>query len=80
MTRSIPDASTSESRDACASKWLRASDRGRPVVATSSAMTAAAKPGGVLIPVPTAVPPSGSSPMRGSDPDSRSTPVRIAAA
>ena len=37
-------------------------------------MIAAEKPGGVLMPVPTAVPPSGSSPMRGSEASSRSTP------
>ena len=40
----------------------------------SSSMTAAAKPGGVLMPVPTAVPPSGSSASRGSDACSRSWP------
>jgi hypothetical protein len=43
-------------------------------------MIAAANPGGVLIPVPTAVPPSGSSPIRGSEARSRSTPYWTAAA
>ena len=43
-------------------------------------MTAGAKPAGVLMPVPTAVPPRGSSPIRGSDACSRSTPCRTAAA
>jgi hypothetical protein len=37
-------------------------------------MMAEEKPGGVLMPVPTAVPPSGSSPIRGSEACSRSTP------
>jgi hypothetical protein len=40
----------------------------------SRPMTAAAKPGGMLIPVPTAVPPSASSASLGSDASSRSTP------
>ena len=43
-------------------------------------MIAAAKPGGVLMPVPTAVPPSGSSPTRGREARRRSTPYRTAAA
>ena len=74
MVRSCPDASTSPSRAPCASKWLRASVNGRPVAALSSSMTAAANPGGVLMPVPTAVPPSGSSASRGSEDCSRSIP------
>ena len=37
-------------------------------------MIAAANPGGVLMPVPTAVPPSGSSPIRGREACSRSMP------
>ena len=48
--RSIPDASTRASRPPWASKWSRASRRGRPVVATRRAMTAAANPGGALMP------------------------------
>ena len=44
------------------------------------AATAAAKPAGVLMPVPTAVPPRGSSRTRGSTASSRSTPYRIVAA
>ena len=45
-------------------------------LAGSSAITSAANPAGVLMPVPTAVPPSGSSPTRGSDARSRSMPYR----
>jgi hypothetical protein len=71
---SWPEASTSESRELCASKWSRASDSGRSMSAASLSMIAAAKPGGVLIPVPTAVPPRGSSPIRGSEACSRSMP------
>ena len=80
MVRSWPEVSTIPSRAPCASKWLRASVSGSPVTRASSAMTAAEKPGGVLIPVPTAVPPSGSSASRGSEEWSRSTPYRICAA
>ena len=43
-----------------------------PVLSPSTSMTRAAKPGGVLMPVPTAVPPSGSSRTRGSTDSSRS--------
>ena len=46
---------------ACASKWLAASTNGSPVRRAISAMTAAANSGCELMPVPTAVPPSGSS-------------------
>ena len=74
MVRSWPEASTSPSRELCASKWSRASVSGRSSSPASRSMIAAANPGGVLMPVPTAVPPSGSSPMRGSEARSRSTP------
>ena len=74
MVRSWPLSSTSPSRAPWASKWLRASVSGRPVVWRSSSMTAAAKPGGVLIPVPTAVPPRASSATRGRVASSRSIP------
>ena len=57
IVRSAPDISTSPSRFDCASKWLRASVSGRPVCSTRFAMTFCGKPSGVLIPVPTAVPP-----------------------
>ena len=72
IVRSTPLSSTSESRVPCASKWLRASVNGCPVASASRAIAAAAKPGGVLMPVPTAVPPRGSSRTRGSTPSSRS--------
>ncbi len=80
IVRSWPEASTSPSRAPCASKWSRASVSGRPVAEATSAMTAALKPGGVLMPVPTAVPPSGSSASRGREACRRSTPYRTWAA
>ncbi len=55
-----------------ASKWLRASVNGSPVDSDSASITCAGKPAGVLMPVPTAVPPSGSSRTRGSTDSSRS--------
>ena len=64
MTRSAPDASTSPSRAPWASKWSFASVTGSLVEDASSAMTAAENPAGVLIPVPTAVPPRGTSATR----------------
>ena len=73
MVRSTPLSSTSESRVPCASKWLRASVNSWPVRSESTAIVRAAKPSGVLMPVPTAVPPSGSSRTRGSTASSRST-------
>ena len=75
-----PDASTSASREPCASKWFRASRSGRPVSSMRTPMTFSAKPGGVLIPVPTAVPPSGSSATRGRTARIRSPPYRTCAA
>src|SRR3954452_16475250 len=74
---SCPDSSTRPSRAPCASKWSSASLSSRPVRRLSSAITAAAKPGGVLIPVPTAVPPRGSSATRGRVARTRSAPRRI---
>ena len=68
------ETSTRPSRFACASKWLRASVRGRPVSSASSSITRAEKPAGVLIPVPTAVPPRGTSATRGRDAFTRSMP------
>ena len=63
-TRRAPDASTNASRAPCASKWSRASVIGNPVSAASRRMTSCGKPFGVLIPVPTAVPPRGTSATR----------------
>ena len=74
MVRSAPDASTRPSRAPWASKWSRASVSGSPVSRTMIAITEAANPGGVLIPVPTAVPPSGSSATRGMVASIRSMP------
>jgi hypothetical protein len=66
MTRSWPDSSTSASRAPWASKWSLASLNGSSVASLSFWMTRRANPGGVLMPVPTAVPPKASSAMRGS--------------
>jgi len=80
IVRSCPLVSTTPSRAPCASKWSRASVRGSPVTRATSSMTAAENPGGVLMPVPTAVPPRGSSASRGRDARSRSTPYETCAA
>ena len=80
MVRSTPLSSTRESRVPCASKWLRASVNSCPVRSESTAIVRAANPSGVLMPVPTAVPPSGSSRTRGSTASSRSTAYRTVAA
>lgn len=74
MVRAAPDISTRPSRAPCASKWLRASVRGRPVCSPSSSMTRWGKPWGVLMPVPTAVPPSGTSAVRATAACTRSMP------
>ena len=74
ITRSTPLASTSASRPPAASKWFRASVSGSPVEDASRAMTRAANSGGALSPVPTAVPPRGSSPSRGKIASTRSAP------
>ena len=60
-TLRAPDSSTTASWADCASKWSTASRKGSPVVSATRAMTAAAKPGAALRPVPAAVPPRGSS-------------------
>jgi hypothetical protein len=78
--RSIPLASTSASRPPAASKWLRASISGSLRSAASLAMTPGANPSGAFKPVPTAVPPSGSSPIRPRDSRTRSAPRPTAAA
>ena len=80
IVRSWPEVSTSASRAPWASKWLRASVSGSPVSAAISAITSAANPAGALIPVPTAVPPSGSSASRGRADSSRSMPYSTCAA
>ena len=45
IVRSTPLASTSASREPCASKWSRASVSGRPMSAASLAITCAGEPG-----------------------------------
>ena len=74
IVRSWPETSTSPSRLAWASKWLRASVMGRPVCCASSSTTRAENPAGVLMPVPTAVPPWGTSATRGREASMRSMP------
>ena len=65
ITRSTPLASTSASRPPAASKWFRAWVRGSSIDDASREIARPANPGGALRPVPTAVPPRGSSPSRG---------------
>ncbi len=77
IVRRAPDASTRPSRLACASKWSFASVIGSSVSSTMSSMTFCGKPSGVLMPVPTAVPPSGTSATRESTDCTRSMPRRI---
>ncbi len=80
IVRSWPDISTRPSRALCASKWSVASVIGRPVFSARISMTRCGKPIGVLMPVPTAVPPSGTSAVRGREASTRSMPRRICAA
>jgi hypothetical protein len=78
IVRSAPDASTRPSRAACASKLFFAGVRAStPVALTSSATTFGPNPSGALSPVPTAVPPMGSSPSRGRQATTRSIPASI---
>ena len=56
-----PLVSTDASRAPGASKWFRASRKRHPVILLSREMAFLAKAGWVFIPVPTAVPPRGSS-------------------
>ncbi len=58
-----PWANTMVSRDACRSKWFPASQKPSPTAWPMRLMVFSANSGCVLIPVPTAVPPSGSSAM-----------------
>src|SRR5690625_4795537 len=74
MLRSWLEASTNPSRLAWASKWLRASVIAKPDSSDKISMTRCEKPMGVLIPVPTAVPPNGTSATRGRAESMRSTP------
>mmetsp|Transcript_9691 Transcript_9691/g.24941 ORF Transcript_9691/g.24941 Transcript_9691/m.24941 type:complete len:204 (-) Transcript_9691:591-1202(-) len=69
-----PLASTSESWAASASNLLGAVTKGIPVALATSAATASAKPGKVLRPVPTAVPPCARRSRLGSALSTRLTP------
>ncbi|SKW03421.1 Uncharacterised protein [Mycobacteroides abscessus subsp. abscessus] len=78
MVFSAPEPSTSPSRAACASNESEAvlsSDR--PVDCFSTSTTFAPKPSGAFRPVPTAVPPIGSSPNLGRHARTRSIPASI---
>ena len=77
---SAPDASTSASRAACASKGSAGGRIVRPVSAESFSRTRAANSGCVFSPVPTAVPPSGICPTRSSVDSTRAIPWRTCAA
>ncbi len=77
---SAPEASTSPSRAAWASKWSAGAATRSPVSSASSARTRSANSGWVFIPVPTAVPPSGIWPSRVRESPTRSIPWRIWAA
>ena len=61
MVFSRPWHSTSPSRWALASKWFSASSKGMPVSSERISQTRRPNSGCVLMPVPTAVPPTGSS-------------------
>ena len=78
MVRSTPLASTRASREPCASKWSRASENGIWKSAANLVITERAKLFGALRPVPTAVPPSGSSATRGRTACTRSMPISTA--
>ena len=80
MPRSPLDASASAPCPPCCTIGLALGRSGRPVSSASAAMTAAANAGGALIPVPTAVPPSGSSPSASTSArDRASAPASIPA-
>ena len=71
-TRRSPDSPTSASRLPCAAKWSFASESGAFMSSASRLMTERANVFGALMPVPTAVPPSGSAPTDGSAASMRS--------
>ena len=75
-----PDVSTRASRAACASNGSAGAEIVRPVSFVSLARTRSANSGCVLSPVPTAVPPSGIWPSRGSASSMRAMPWRTCAA
>ncbi len=78
MTLRAPDSSTSASRAPCASKWFSASrSADRPVRSRRSVMTPSVIPSGALRPVPTAVPPRGSSATRSMADSTRAAPSSI---
>ena len=60
--RRLPDSSTRASRAPCTAKWSPASASGSSRSRANWSITSVGEPGGQLMPVPTAVPPSGSSP------------------
>ena len=76
MVLRAPEVSTAASLAAIASKRLAAGTKGKPVRSASRAITRGANSGGALRPVPTAVPPSGTSANRGSAAARRARPSR----
>ncbi len=71
-----PEVSTAASLPAMASKRLGAGTNGQPVFSASRAITLAAKSGWAFKPVPTAVPPRGSSARRGLTDSNRASALR----
>jgi hypothetical protein len=71
MVLSAPDVSTAASLLAIASKRLGAGTNGRPVRSARRAITRGPNSVGAFRPVPTAVPPRGSSARRGFTASSR---------
>ena len=74
--RSAPDVSTAASRFCIASKRSGAGTNRSPVRRASSAVTRSPKPGGAFRPVPSAVPPIGSSARWASVARTRAIPWR----
>ena len=79
-TLSPPEASTSPSRAAVASKKSAGGEIRSPVSSWSSLRTRSGNSGCVFRPVPVAVPPSGIWPRRGSVSCTRAMPCRTCAA
>src|SRR4029079_5356235 len=79
-TLSAPEASTIPSRAACDSNGSAGGEISRAGVSCSRARTREANSGCVFRPVPTAVPPSGTLPSRGSVSRTRAALSRICAA
>ncbi len=77
MTRKTPEISTKASLLDCASMADAGAVSAMPVRSTMAAIVCAANSGGALSPVPTAVPPRGTSRSRGTTDSTRLMPCRI---